>query len=211
MWLPAEQHAFNTKTFVDILAIDKILEYIKPEYSCEIGIFHGDTLQVIDRHSKKTFAIDIRFRKELHKRNFNNVEFIHADKKYQKNDIFDFIHIDGDHSYESCLQDLLYCLDHTTEESIIVVDDYFNKKFTGVKKATDQFIKQSDFQTSLIGHNQIFLQNKFAEKNLQDIIESKFSKNLKKFCCFDAELKSYSDKTGQLDFKSKLALLEHYL
>lgn len=211
MWLPASQHKFETKSFVDLIALDKILESIKPNYSCEIGVLHGDTLQVLDQYSKKTLAIDIIFSDKLNQRTFNNVEFLHAKDKNKRNDVFDFIHVDGDHSFQSCYDDLLYCIEHTTNESIILVDDYFDEKFKDVKNATDLFIEKSNFKISLSGHNQIFLQHKSATNILPDIIKSCFNKNLLKLCGFDIEFKTYKDISGQLDFQSKVKLLEHCL
>lgn len=66
-----------------------------------------------------------------------------------KDDYFDFIYIDADHSYSACCQDLKICFDKTKSGGIIGLHDYdINLEKTrnpqhyqgfGVKRAVDEF------------------------------------------------------------------------
>ena len=53
---------------------------------------------------------------------------------------FDFIFIDGDHSYESCLKDLTNYYNKVRKGGIICLHDYDRKTVPGVKKAVDEFV-----------------------------------------------------------------------
>lgn len=51
---------------------------------------------------------------------------------------FDWIYVDGDHSYKGCLNDLNECLTILQPNGIIFGDDYGNKK--GVTQAVNEFV-----------------------------------------------------------------------
>lgn len=59
-------------------------------------------------------------------------------------ELYDLIHIDGDHSYEGKVQDLELALNNLTSEGVIVVDDYNSKLGIEVKKATDDIVRKYD-------------------------------------------------------------------
>lgn len=69
-----------------------------------------------------------------------------AEKIFNEDDKFDFIFIDGDHSYESVLQDIEMWFPHTKEGGIICGHDY-ETKFAGVKKAVDKHFKKIELGT----------------------------------------------------------------
>lgn len=54
----------------------------------------------------------------------------------------DWIYVDASHSYEGCLYDLTRALERLKPGGILFGDDYSDKK-PGVKKAVDQFIKNT--------------------------------------------------------------------
>lgn len=51
------------------------------------------------------------------------------------------IFIDGDHSYEGCMQDIENYSPILNSGGFLVVDDYSDTQWSGVKKAVDEFIK----------------------------------------------------------------------
>lgn len=62
-------------------------------------------------------------------------------------DSFDFIYIDGDHSYEGALSDANLAWPLLKKGGIIIFDDYNNDEF-GVRQAVDQFffgLKRMDY------------------------------------------------------------------
>ncbi|QVQ51222.1 class I SAM-dependent methyltransferase [Spiractinospora alimapuensis] len=52
--------------------------------------------------------------------------------------------IDGDHSAEGVREDLHWVMDLVTEGTVVVLDDYGDKKWPGVQEATDEFLRTSD-------------------------------------------------------------------
>lgn len=72
----------------------------------------------------------------------------------------DWIYVDGDHSYEGCLNDLLRSYNLLKNNGIIFGDDYTNKP--GVRQAVDEFISR----TGLTLNN--FYQNQYEIKIIKD-------------------------------------------
>lgn len=55
---------------------------------------------------------------------------------------FRFVHVDGGHSTEEALADLLLVADHTLPHGVVAVDDYDHPRWPGVREACDRFLKQ---------------------------------------------------------------------
>ena len=68
----------------------------------------------------------------------------------------DWIYIDGDHTYDGCLNDLKNCLKVMKPNSVIFGDDYGNKP--DVKRAVDDFT--IDKNLTIIGKNQFMIEVK---------------------------------------------------
>ena len=68
----------------------------------------------------------------------------------------DWIYIDGDHTYNGCLNDLVNCLKVMKPNSFIFGDDYGNKP--DVKRAVDEFAK--DKNLTILGKNQFMIEVK---------------------------------------------------
>lgn len=68
----------------------------------------------------------------------------------------DWIYIDGDHTYDGCLNDLNNCLKVMKKKSIIFGDDYGNKP--DVKRAVDYFSKNRNL--TILGKNQFMIEIK---------------------------------------------------
>lgn len=64
---------------------------------------------------------------------------------------FDYIYIDGDHSYEGVGRDLSAALKKVAKGGVIVCDDYGNSK--DVKRAVDEFCKKNKFDLEPIAGN----------------------------------------------------------
>lgn len=68
----------------------------------------------------------------------------------------DWIYIDGDHTYNGCLNDLTNCLKVMKPNSFIFGDDYGNKP--AVKEAVDYFTKGKNL--TILGKNQFMIEVK---------------------------------------------------
>lgn len=80
------------------------------------------------------------------------VTFIDSHKLSKLDQLYDLIHVDGDHSYHGKIQDLELALANLAPNGVIVVDDYtdFNPVGKTVKKATDVIIKKYGLKTQIM-------------------------------------------------------------
>ncbi len=87
----------------------------------------------------------------------NNVTIHRTDSKEwlkePKTFMFDWIYVDGDHSYEGCLSDLEDCLKLIKKDGTLFADDYTNKP--GVNKAIKEFCAKHNFKFDVYAVNQV--------------------------------------------------------
>jgi hypothetical protein len=116
----------------------KMLEIAKPEVSIEIGTYKGGSLQLVSKHSKHVYSLDISpdCKTELSSQ-FDNVDFRTGDSKLMIADVLDeissngnelgFVLVDGDHTTEGVRGDIEALLKHKpTRDVYIVFHDSFN-------------------------------------------------------------------------------------
>jgi len=70
--------------------------------------------------------------------------------------IYDMIFIDGGHSYETISSELKLIHKKCKKSCLILVDDYFHHEAPGIKKATDEIVKENNYKLKI--HH-----NRFAE------------------------------------------------
>jgi len=154
----------------DNFLIWKICEYFQPKSILEIGFFAGQTFGLILEaapHCQKLVSVDIDY---VHRPIFQQVfqdepriqqiEFIETDSKNLKLEgTFDFIHIDGDHSYEYALNDLNKSLTWAHEDTILCMDDYSTT--AGVMQVVkEELLGKNDFVPFLSGDQEMFFHHR---------------------------------------------------
>jgi hypothetical protein len=78
--------------------------------------------------------------------------------KLSTNNIFRFISIDGCHTFDYTFHDLSLAANSISEDGIIVIDDYTNADWPGVKAATDHFLNlKNNLQPIYAGANKLIL------------------------------------------------------
>lgn len=152
----AQQRTKLMRGPIDMFLLWKTIEYFKPKKIIEIGFFAGQStgimLDAADSDAELT-AVDISF---AHKSTFDNVfpetnvTFIETDSlTLNLTEIYDFVLIDGDHSYEYALHDLKTCLPAMNKNSILYMDDY---DLPGVCKVIqEELTGKNDFVPFLVG------------------------------------------------------------
>jgi hypothetical protein len=149
------------RNFLDLLVIQKIVSRTSVKNILEIGYFEGLTFGVLYEASSDdasltscdiTYADDkLREIVEIKK----NCKFIQCKSVDLKlNEKFDFIIIDGDHSYNTVSKELLMLDEWASENCIIMIDDCY---WTDVDRAVTEFLISSEFIPCLIGAQQLFL------------------------------------------------------
>ena len=208
------------KVIWDWLFLDNFLENLQPNSSLEIGVDKGLTFSLLHKYSHHSLGIEIyenSYPKEW------NILFQDSkkltEKDLGKDMFFDFIHIDGDHSYESAINDLTKCQPHINDETIICVDDYQSKD---VIDAVNTFLKKNkQMFLKFYGINQIFLVSKKSE-DIFDKVINKFDKNIVKLLKLrpvlnldiwptDNDIKMVNYLSQRSEFQSLQPKLESYL
>jgi hypothetical protein len=60
--------------------------------------------------------------------------------------IFDWVYIDGNHSYESCLEDLIDWSKLIKDGGCLLGHDYFNSGYYGVERAVKEFLENGEWK-----------------------------------------------------------------
>ena len=84
----------------------------------------------------------------------NNVHLIkgNSNKVLKKIDMskIDYVFLDGGHEYNTVLNDLNCCYDVVNNNGTVLCDDYDLNQAPGVRKAIDEFVKEQNFNCSII-------------------------------------------------------------
>lgn len=142
--------------------------HFKPRNIFEIGVRAGYTgyFMLLGSKAEKFRGIDLEtymlgstaIALPLLKRVCSDVEIAIGDshKLVVLDELYDLIHIDGDHSYEGKIQDLTLALYNLTPTGVIIVDDYNPGVGQEVKRATDDFVARHELEIAvfptLTGH-----------------------------------------------------------
>lgn len=57
------------------------------------------------------------------------------------NDSLDLLHIDGDHSFDACMSDLIAWVPKVRKGGLVLVHDYFSLNWPGVTQAVDVYLR----------------------------------------------------------------------
>lgn len=123
--------------------VDPYQEYV--EYSNDVNSKkdritknHSALMRIMDE--TKTGMTVVMMRTFSHK----------AVKVFESNSI-DLVFVDGNHSFNYVLQDILLYWRVVSENGIMSLHDYHDKKFSGVKKAVDMWAEQSGRRLHMSG------------------------------------------------------------
>lgn len=152
------------REFLDCFLLWKTIEFFKPNTLLEIGCYAGQTLGLMieSAGAANIDSVDVTYR---HRSPFDEL-FPNATVTWHEIDskdlvltkVYDFIHIDGDHSYESVLFDINNCLPALSENSVLSIDDY---KLPEVNLAIQQcLLEEYNFVPFLKGDQQLFFHHR---------------------------------------------------
>ena len=92
--------------------------------------------------------------KELLGKFKDNVHLIkgNSNKLLKKIDMskIDYVFLDGGHEYNTVLSDLIGCYEVINNNGTVLCDDYDLNQAPGVRKAIDEFVKEQNFNCSII-------------------------------------------------------------
>lgn len=79
------------------------------------------------------------------------------DVEIPSNQKFRIVHIDGDHSFECTLKDLVKAKYHLADKGIIIIDDFLNQDWLGVNQALNSFLNDYEFCVFAHGYNKTLI------------------------------------------------------
>jgi predicted O-methyltransferase YrrM len=155
----------------------KTIEYFRPKSILEIGFGCGETLGIMLEAAgpelERIVSNDIRYTNtslEQFETLFpkHTVEFIETPSSNLKLDgKFDFIMIDGDHSFDTVLHDIQMCLKLSHTGTIMCIDDYqWESVDQAIRKSLDTY---PDFVPFLATTQQIFFH--YATHSAADFLD----------------------------------------
>ena len=161
-WLMRDSHQLLMRGNEGMYLVWKTIEYFKPTTLLEIGFYKGQTMGIMLEDAgpgAHLVSVDIDYQYRSVFENIfpeNTVKFIETDSKNLILDqTFDFIMIDGDHTYEGVLADLKNCFPQMHKNSILCVDDH--QSFEGVAQVVkEQLLGQHGFVPFMCGPQQMF-------------------------------------------------------
>lgn len=193
----------------------------------EIGVHHGKLfilLYLLRNNNEKAIAIDVfenqvlnvdksgRGDKEIflanikkHAKKIHNLHIIEkSSDEITDRDIlelsmgkFRLFSIDGGHTAELTLNDLIISKDIICNGGIVILDDYFNENWPGVSVGTNQFIhNNNELMPFAIGGNKIFFTN---DKSYAELYKEQLHKDFSNFKI--NHNKMWSSEVIIIDFK----------
>jgi hypothetical protein len=85
---------------------------------------------------------------------------------------YDFIHIDGEHSEEAVMKDLLFSYSKLNDGGMIIIDDFMSRMFPGITAQTILLAYQLDLKPVLITQSKIYLvKNENWSSYYNDVLE----------------------------------------
>lgn len=175
----------SMRSTVDAVIYWRLLNYFKFNKFLEIGIYQGLTTGLFFESNPiaHVTAIDPTDRLALFYKNYPDYQsqftFINQPSQQVElgNTMYDFILVDGDHSYKTALDDILKSLPKLTLSGVLAIDDY---KLPGVAKAIEYLYNlKTDWVPFLRSEQTEFWHHRSCNRGL--FLDSLFTDPISKF------------------------------
>ena len=182
-----------------------LIKYFKLKNILELGFYEGQTfglmLEATEPGASLT-AIDIHYRMDLYNQYYKDSIYT-KDKQIELLEMsshdfvpvkkYDFINVDGDHTYSGCCDDLEMAVTAIDQNGILMLDNYSSPQ---IDMAVINFLdKEHDFVPFLIDHQAVFFHH--ASHDAQDFLDVELNK-FSHICALD--------NIGYKDFEIKSVL-----
>jgi len=151
-----------TRNPLDQIVLFKLINQYKFKKLLEIGYFEGLTFSILyeaSHHDAKLTACDITFDHDVLSKILKFTKTVNfrsgGSEELRLSGSYDFINIDGEHSYTAVQRETALIQNHFDNLGILMIDDY---QYPGVHQALVEFTDSSDFVPFLLGPQQMFLQ-----------------------------------------------------
>jgi predicted O-methyltransferase YrrM len=180
------------RSHLDMFLLWQVIEYFTPSTFLEIGFAAGQTMGVIyeaSRQSGRYVSVDKNYQNRyIFDDTFPeaSVSFIQTDSKHLEVDSlgeFEFIHIDGAHTYDMVTNDIDKCRSCMLQKTILYMDDYARP---GVNQAIqDEILTKMDWVPFLCGDQGMFFHHMSQSKDV--FLDNALQTKAKNFVCFQNE------------------------
>jgi predicted O-methyltransferase YrrM len=160
------------RSHLDMFLLWQVITRFKPESFLEIGFAAGQTMGIIYEASgrcKEYTSVDIDYKnKNIFCKIFPDsaITFLEISSEYldfPQDKKFDFVHIDGDHSYDMVINDINRCWHTLDQTSILYIDDF---ELPGVDRAIrNHLLKKIDWVPFLCGDQSMFFHHRSQSKD----------------------------------------------
>lgn len=124
--------------------VNRLSELLDDPQYLEIGVWQGGTFNLVK--ARRKVAVDPKFDFDHHQRGANetnNLYYAVTSNEYffessNRGDKFDIIFLDGLHTFEQTLTDLLHAVDRVKENGIIILDDVIPDSYPASMRSEEQ-------------------------------------------------------------------------
>ena len=159
---------------LDMFLLWQIVKHFQPRSFLEIGFAAGQTMGIMYEASQASgqyMSVDIEYdypRLHIFESIFpsHNISLHETDSKnivFDADQKFDFIHIDGDHSYQGVINDLKKTWSLMHEQTILYMDDHLLPEVDLAIR--NEILARSDFRPFLCGDNSVFFHHRSQNKS----------------------------------------------
>lgn len=160
------------RSTLDMFLLWQVIQHFRPTSFLEIGFAAGQTMGLMyeaSQASGRYLSVDIDY---SHRSIFEKVwpshtiVFYETDSRVAKFDsqqTFDFVHIDGDHSYQGVINDLEKTWPLMHEQTILYMDDYLLPEVD--RAIRDGIMGRSDFRPFMYGDQSVFFHHQSQSKD----------------------------------------------
>jgi hypothetical protein len=144
--LPSDSQR-GIETFDHPKFFEFLFSYLKPERYLELGIRHGDTFTKVAKYCTEAIGVDTNMGNFKMEPNMK-MHLVSTDSYFNeldKDEMFDVVFIDADHSHEQSLKDFLNVKDRVIEDGFI----FFHDTYPSHEKYMDRFVCHDVYKTAL--------------------------------------------------------------
>lgn len=137
---PTHDHPQTRKPRSEVIQV--FLDTFDAPYYLEIGVERGNTFHAVQAAFKVAVDPEFKFEVAQFETDVANYHEVQSDTYFgsiaQSNDQFDVIYLDGLHTLEQTLRDLLNAVNHLKPDGVIIIDDVWPSSFVAALRELEE-------------------------------------------------------------------------
>jgi predicted O-methyltransferase YrrM len=172
---------------VELVILYYLIRYFNCNEILEIGFYEGLTfgtlIEAASKNSRLT-AVDINFRSEMFNKYYSDnlpdktINLIKINSNdFDSKQTYDFIHVDGNHSYPQAFNDIKKAITLLEKTGILMIDDY---EMPGVDQSIDEIMRSTELVPFMISEQASWWH--YPEHNASDFLDNILDHTFSSFC-----------------------------